>query len=256
METQIAEGQWVCFVQGTRLPADQCPPDAKRHYMVDYVTYDSPEAYAQIQANNKIQGAASQARFNSNPAGYPPCTNDPPMGPEDQCGNESCDLHNILWLEFEGCTHEQAIGLTAVYNRSEDWGHGLIADTLGGMDEFNKLNEDGTDIPGMSAWYDSHLPLVQYFMESRESDSLLEYWLCAKYPGRYMPTNVTIYMVAETDGQGGWQPVPGPENKLWSTDENEAWGWGFDNPENETNPNHPSRNRKLARFTFDSGRGY
>lgn len=227
----------------------------RTYYIVNYVRYDSKEAYEQIMENNRIQGIAAKALFDANPGGYPRCTNDPPMGPEVQCGSESCDLHNILWLEFDGHTHEQAIGITAVYNRSMDWGSGIVADTLGGLDEFNTITENGHDVPKMIEWYNTHQPLVQYFLESRDRE-LLEFWYSAKYPGRYMPTTVTLHMIIEPDGQGGWQPVRGPENQLWSLDENEAWGWGFNDPDNITDPDHPSRKRKFARFTFDAGRGY
>lgn len=226
----------------------------RKYYIVDHVRYESEEEYNQIVENHRIQGIAAKALFDANPGGYPVCTNDPPMGPEAQCGSESCDLHNILWLEFDGHTHEQAIGITAIYN-SLDSGPSQVAEALGGLDEFSTITEAGHDVPKMQVWYAAHQPLVQYILESRDRE-LLEFWLTAKYPGRYMPTTVTLHMIMEPDGKGGWQPVLGPDGQLWSLDENEAWGWGFDTPGNITDPDHPSRKRKFARFTFDAGRGY
>ena len=206
METQ--EGQWVCVVDGSRLPEAQCPPDAKRYYMVDYVMYDSPEDYRQIQENARIQGEASKARYDAAPHTYPPCSADPPHGPETSCGYETCDLHNILWLEFDGCTHEQAIGLTAVYSFSESWGYGIVADTLGGMDEFNTLNENGPDVSGMVAWYNAHQPLIHYIMETRESEDLLPYWEQEKYQNSnvHVPKYVEWSMLVQLNENQQWVP--------------------------------------------------
>ncbi len=226
------------------------------YYVVDHVRYDSEDSYKQIMENHRIQGIAAKALYDQNPGGYPKCTNDPPVGPEAQCGNESCDLHNILWLEFDGCTHEQAIGLTAVYNQSDNQsGVGSVAEALGGMDEFNLINEEGANVPAMVAWYDQHQPLVRYFMESQDRE-LLEFWYCAKYPGRYMPTNVTGYMVVDPSGQDGWSTVLGPNGKVWSTDIDEVITWGFGKASEDPDPTDPRRKRKIVQFTFDKGRGY
>lgn len=203
METQ--EGQWVCYLNGTRIPADQCPPDADRFYMVDYTSYDSPEAYQQIQENKRLQGINSKALLDTNPGGYPPCSSVTPVGPEDQCGSESCNLHNILWLEFYGCSHEEAVGLTAVYNYSE--GHpSAVAEALGGLDEFNQLNENGAEVPGMRAWYTAHKPLVQYILEAHESDSLLDYWWAAQIPNYRIHRYVEWSMLVIKGSDGAWAP--------------------------------------------------
>lgn len=226
---ELMEGEWVCFDRGTRLPADQCPPDAQLQYFVDHVSYDSPEAYAQIQETMRVQGAANRSRFDQNPEGYPPCTNDPPTGPEVQCGSESCDMHNILWMETEGFNHEQAIGLTAVYNFTFNaWGYGTVAEALGGLDEFDDLTDGDQNIPGLSQWYNDHKPLVEYIMETHEKHGLYEYWLASRIPG-YEPRKwgqVSIHLFKGPDGQ--WQPYQVPGHPLIIPEGYDQWSESYD----------------------------
>lgn len=209
----MEQGTWVCFAQGTRLPADQCPPDSKLHYMVDYITYNSPEEYVQLQENKRIQGIKSTETYNANPGAYPACINEPPMGPEEQCGNENCCFHNILWLQYDGCTLEQAIGLTAVYSFCDGWGYGPVVDALGGMDEFDQLNEEGPDVSKMGAWYDQHRPLIHYIMDTRENEpgGLRDYWRHSQDPKYIIPQYELIRLFLEKGPDGQWIPyqVPG-----------------------------------------------
>lgn len=222
------EGQWVCFVNGTRVSANQAPPDVKRYWSVNYVSYDSPEAYAQIQENIRVQGAANKARFDQNPASYPPCLADPPMGPEVQCGHESCDLHNILWMETEGFSHEQAIGLAAVYSFSDGWGYGSVANALGGMDQFNDITGEGADTKALVQWYNDHKPLVEYILETHERHGLHEYWLASRIPGYEISkwSKVSIHLVKGPDGS--WLPYQVPGHPLLIPEGYEGWSESYD----------------------------
>jgi hypothetical protein len=207
--TQLTDGQWVYIKGGTFIPLSDYPdgvPDGVTPvYRVDYTTYDSKESYEQIKAQEEINGAVNKARFDLAPDTYPACASDPPYGPERQCGYENCPLHNILWLEFEGCTHEQAVGLTAVYSFSDGWGYGNVVDALGGMDQFNEINEQGPDIPKMQAWYAAHKPLVQYILETTDRD-LLPYWWQAQIPTYHIPKIVEWSMLVHLDENQQWTP--------------------------------------------------
>lgn len=178
-------------------------------------TYTLPRPPGENDVFTSYCDLCPQGKFAENedfPPKYPKCTADPPHSPDDLCGYENCDLHNILWLEKDGCTHEQAIGLTAVYGYSESMGYGPVADALGGMDEFNQLNEEGPDVPGMIAWYNAHLPLVYYILEIWEKDpeGLWNYWWQAKNPQHHVPVYEEFHLMVVKRDDGQWQPYKLP----------------------------------------------
>lgn len=228
----LDQPQWVYVKEGTIIPLpnypENVPAGVTPKYRVNATFYDSKDSYEQMTENARIQGIAAKARFDANPGGYPPCSNDPPTGPEEQCGSESCDMHNILWLEYDGCDHEQAIGLTAVYNFADSWGYGPVADTLGGMDEFNTLNENGPDMQGMIEWYNAHQPLVYYIMEIREKDDLWDYWWHAKNPDHLIPERgrISIHLIKGPNGQ--WQPYQAPGQPLLAPESYDDWLANYD----------------------------
>lgn len=171
---------------------------------------------------------AKEVMAQDHPPQYPVCSADPPHAPGDPCGWENCNLHNILWMEGDGCTHEQAVGLTAVYNFSESMGYGPVADALGGMEEFNALNENGVDVPGMVAWYDQHQPLVYYIMETNEQTGLWDYWWQAKHPTHPIPERGTISMWLVKGPEGQWLPYQTPGFPVVFPEDFTGWSDHYD----------------------------
>lgn len=189
-----------------------------------------------------------------NPYQYPKCIEDPANGPEDLCGSESCDLHSIVWLESEGINHEQAVGLTAIYDYSLGYSS-KVAEALGGLDEFNQLNENGLDDPAsLGAWYAAHLPLVEYVLETREQDGLYHYWLQARIPTYHIPVYQELsIMVQEQDGV--WSPYQIPGQPLILSNDWKEWQDQVDSdpmhklPDGLQDPSYWDH-RRVARFKF------
>jgi hypothetical protein len=139
---------------------------------------------------------------------YPECSSYTPCGHEVQCGNEDCWLHNILWLESVGFTHEESIGLAAVYRWSANYSN-RVADALGGLDEFENITMEDPESPQLKAWYHAHLPLVQYLLEGQYRD-MLRYWYQAQTPSMPVPKSDKLTMLVQRQPDGTWVPYTLP----------------------------------------------
>lgn len=172
--------------------------------------------------------AGYTAAREDHPYQYPPCSSDPPFPPEESCGYENCDLHNILWLEKDGCNHAQAIGITAAYNFSENWGYGPVADALGGMDEFHTINENGPDVSQLIKWYEDHQPLIYYIMETSQRTRLWDFWLQATNPTWVIPERGRLSIHLVKDDQGQWQPYHVPGQPAVIPEDYQGWSENYD----------------------------
>lgn len=113
---------------------------------------------------------------------YPPCIDDPPKARDEKCEHEYCPRHTVVWLEYEGVTHEVAVGLTAVLDYQEREYVGIVADALGGFDSFNEVTDGHSvwDSGPLTDWYNAHIPLVVYCAE-QSSWSAYDYWVQARH---------------------------------------------------------------------------
>jgi hypothetical protein len=126
--------------------------------------------------------------------------------PDDSvgCGSESCDRHNIMWLESIGLNHAQAIGIQAVWNFIMYRQYDSVSTALGGLEFFDNISDDPDNGPAYIAWFDSHRPLVDYCIGL--SADLEPYWQQAWHPHYTVadPQEVCI-LIESTDLGATWQ---------------------------------------------------
>lgn len=213
------EGAWVCIEAktGKRFlsESEETPAGCVRYWFVDHTAYDSPEAYAQLKEQARLNGIKLQALFDENPDGYPPCSADPPHPASDPCGWENCPLHNILWLRSEGLSLEIAIGLTALMDYQEREQGGVVFDALGGWESWDALTDNNTvwEGPKLAEWYAAHKPLVAYVVE-KAGWNALEYWWNSQGVAYRIPKYVEWSMLVQSDGSGSWVPYQLPGHGL------------------------------------------
>jgi len=219
-------------------------------YIKDGVHYRSEQEYLQLQETARANGAANKARWDAAPGTYPKCNAEPPLGPEEQCGGEDCPLHNILWLELEGFTHEQAIALSAVYDFCMFQGYGPVADALGGMDEFNNLTEMDPAPAALAQWYTDHYNLVYYIMEVHHKSCLWDYWWQAQTNStRPVPERGTVTIHLVKDAEGNYQPYFPPDLPLVVPEEILAWSANWDAVRATMSPEQQA-SHVLGRFEY------